>query len=164
MTGYADHIFINTTEAKITNGSEVIVYGTIEGKTFSGPNNGEWNYSVATFKLNSSQAQSIFSAENKVSICGTHALSVQVTGSFTVGTDLDVSGKEIDSFGNERQLFWLGGFVRLNKSCCTQGKLITGSSIKILMIIIIIIITAIIIITVIARGIFLLADLTIVCT
>ncbi|XP_015750463.1 PREDICTED: uncharacterized protein LOC107330352 [Acropora digitifera] len=120
MTGYAYDIFIDTTGAKIFNGSEVIVHGTIKGDTFHGPNNGEWNYSIATFKLNSSQAQSIFSARNKVSIYGTHALSVQVTGDFTVGTDLDVSGKEINSSGTEKQLFWLGGFVRLNKSCCTQ--------------------------------------------
>ncbi|XP_067055563.1 uncharacterized protein [Acropora muricata] len=120
-SGYVDDIFINTTGAKISNGHEVIVHGTIEGKKFNGPNKGEWDYSVATFKLNSSQAQSIFSAGNKVSIYGTHALSVQVTGDFTVGTDLDVSGKEINSSGTEKQLFWLGGFVRSNKSCCTQG-------------------------------------------
>ena len=140
MTGYVDDIFINTTGAKISNGHEVIVHGTIEGKKFNGPNKGEWDYSVATFKLNSSQAQSIFSAGNKVSIYGTHALSVQVTGDFTVGTDLDVSGKEINSSGTEKQLFWLGGFVRSNKSCCTQGKGITGSFIQMLIIIIIIII------------------------
>ena len=144
MTGYADHIFINTTGAKIANWSEVIVHGTIEGKTFSGPNKGEWSYSVATFKLNSSQAQSIFSAGNNVSIYGAHALSVKVTGDFTVGTDLDVSGKGINPSGTKRPLFWLGGFVRLNKSCCTQGKGIAGSFIQMLILIIIIIIIIII--------------------
>lgn len=82
-----------------------------------------WNYSVATFSLQAGEAQSVFSSGNVVKIYGAHALSVSVNGSFTVATTLDVSGKEVNFTADGKRLFWLGGFVRVNKSCCTLGKL-----------------------------------------
>lgn len=84
-----------------------------------------WNYSVATFNLQAGEAQRVFSSGNVVKIYGAHALSVSVNGNFTVATTLDVSGKEVNFTADGKRLFWLGGFVRVNKSCCTLGKLLT---------------------------------------
>lgn len=113
---------IDTTKAKITAIAFVTVEGNVENRTFSGPNNGTWNYSVATFTLNTSQAQAIFSSGHTVYIEGVHALSVTVNGNFTIGTDLDVSGKAVSYAAVDKPLFRLGGFVRVNRSCCTLGK------------------------------------------
>ena len=77
---------------------------------------------MATFTLNTNQTQAIFSLGNTVYIKGAHALSVTVNGDFTIGTDLDVSGKAISYAADDKPLFRLGGFVRVNKSCCTLGK------------------------------------------
>ena len=113
---------IDTTQAKITATGIAPVEGNIENRTFSGPNNGTWNYSVATFNLSISQAQKIFSSGHTVYIDGAHALSVKVNGNFTIGTDLDVSGKAVSYAAADKPLFRLGGFVRVNRSCCTLGK------------------------------------------
>lgn len=115
------HYIINTTSAQI-EGISNVRSGKIEDKTFHGPNNGIWNYSVAAFNFTSSEAKDIFHEKNKISIRGTNALSVIVQGNFTVGTDLDVSGKDVSFTSNDKQLFWLGGFIRMNKTCCTLGK------------------------------------------
>lgn len=96
--------------------------GIIKSKTFHGPNNGTWNYSVASFNLNYSVAFNVFSSGKRVSVRGAHALSVTVQGNFTIGTELDVSGQEVNFTSHEKRLFWLGGFVRVNKSCCALGK------------------------------------------
>ena len=77
---------------------------------------------MAAFTLDANLARDVFSSGNTVTIQGAHALSVSVRGNFTVGTELNVSGKEISFAPNEKPLFWLGGFVRVNKSCCTLGK------------------------------------------
>lgn len=117
------HYIINTTSAQIKReGISNVTSGKIEDKTFHGPNNGIWNYSVAAFNFTSSEAKDIFHEKNKISIRGTNALSVIVQGNFTVGTDLDVSGKNVSFTSNDKQLFWLGGFIRMNKTCCTLGK------------------------------------------
>ena len=116
-------IIIDTSQANITSyGLSAVIQGKIESRTFNGPNNGTWNYSVAAFNLTAEKAQSVFSAGNNITIQGVHALSVSVRGSFTVGTALDVSGKEVSYAADEKPLFWLGGFVRFNKSCCTLGE------------------------------------------
>ncbi|XP_068722401.1 uncharacterized protein [Montipora capricornis] len=119
-SGYEAATVIDTSEAKIT-AAGINIPGTIESKSFNGPNNGTWNYSVATFTLNPGQAEDLFSAGKNVSIKGSHALSISVTGNFMVATNLDVSGKEITYAADEKPLFWLGGFLRVNKSCCTLG-------------------------------------------
>ena len=114
---------INTTSAQITiEAKSYVMHGKIESRTFHGPNKGIWNYSVAAFNFTSSEAKDIFHEKNKISIRGTNALSVIVQGNFTVGTDLDVSGKNVSFTSNDKQLFWLGGFIRMNKTCCTLGK------------------------------------------
>lgn len=100
-----------------------ITQGNIKNRTFRGPNKATWNYSVAEFNLSANEANDIFNSQHNISIRGMHALSVTVQGNFTVGSELDVSGKDVDSFtSGDKPLFWLGGFVRLNKSCCTLGK------------------------------------------
>ena len=33
-----------------------------------------------------------------------------------------MSGQEVNFTSHDKPLFWLGGFVRVNKSCCTLGK------------------------------------------
>jgi len=115
-------IIIDTSQANITSyGPSAVIQGKIESRTFNGPNNGTWNYSVAAFNLTAEKAQRVFSEGNNITIQGVHALSVSVRGSFTVGTALDVSGKEVSYAADEKPLFWLGGFVRVNKSCCTLG-------------------------------------------
>ena len=122
---WGSYLTINTTAATITDNKDgrQISTGKIENRTFHGPNNGTWRYFVAAFNLNESAAVDIFSFGKKVSIRGTHALSVTVQGNFTIGTDLDVSGQEVNFISRDKPLFWLGGFVRVNKSCCTLGKL-----------------------------------------
>ena len=77
---------------------------------------------MAAFTLSTNQTQAIFSSDNTVFIEGAHALSVTVNGNFTIGTDLDVSGKAVSYAADDKPLFRLGGFVRVNKSCCTLGK------------------------------------------
>ena len=77
---------------------------------------------MAFFNLTYSVAIKVFSAGKTVSIRGKHALSVTVQGNFTIGTELDVSGQEVNFTSNDKPLFWLGGFVRVNKTCCTLGK------------------------------------------
>lgn len=123
-SGYAANYTIDTTDAKITASNVTLpeTHGTIENRTFHGPNNGIWNYSVAAFLLDALNANPIFSSENTVSIRGAHSLSVKVIGNFTVGTNLDVSGQEVIYSADAKPLFRLGGFVRVNKSCCTLGK------------------------------------------
>lgn len=117
---------IDTTTAEISwvDGShqQSPFSGKIENRTFHGPNNGTWKYSVAAFNLSAAQANDIFSAKNHIYIRGTHALSVTVQGNFTVNTELDVSGQEVNFTSDDKPLFRLGGFVRVNKSCCTLGK------------------------------------------
>lgn len=122
-TVYATEYTIDTTQAQIRENSALFKSGIIENRNFHGPNNGVWNYSVATFNLQAGEAQSVFSSGNVVKIYGAHALSVSVNGSFTVATTLDVSGKEVNFTADGKRLFWLGGFVRVNKSCCILGKL-----------------------------------------
>ncbi|XP_022793690.1 uncharacterized protein LOC111332593 [Stylophora pistillata] len=114
---------INTTSAEMAmEGRSSVTTGTMKTRIFHGPNDGIWNYSVAEFNItNGSMANEIFHKKNKISILGTNALSVIVQGNFTVGTDLDVSGQEVNFTSNDKQLFWLGGFVRMNKTCCTLG-------------------------------------------
>lgn len=115
---------IDTTQAKIViegRGMNVS-QGKIENRTFHGPNNGTWSYSVAAFNLTSDTANEIFSKVNTIYIRGTHALSVTVQGNFTISTELDVSGQEVNFTSGDKPLFLLGGFVRVNKSCCTLGK------------------------------------------
>lgn len=117
------NFIIDTTAAtihEIINGQ--INTGIVENRTFHGPNNGTWSYSVASFNLTDFVAVDIFSSASNVSIRGAHALSVTVQGNFTVGTELDVSGQEVNFTSRNKPLFWLGGFVRVNKSCCTLGK------------------------------------------
>lgn len=119
----SDNFIINTTAAtiiEINNGS--ISTGIIENRTFHGPNNGTWSYSVAAFNLTYSVAIDVFSSGKTVSIRGAHALSVTVQGNFTIGTELDVSGQEVNFTTRDEPLFWLGGFVRVNNSCCRLGK------------------------------------------
>lgn len=84
---------------------------------------------MATFDLQAGEAQHVFSSGNVVRIYGAHALSVSVNGSLTVATTLDVSGKEVNVTADEKPLFWLGGFVRVNKTCCTLGKLSKKSTV-----------------------------------
>ncbi len=115
---------IDTTRAKIVekDRSMEVSQGKIENRTFHGPNNGTWSYSVAAFILTAEVADPIFSSMNQISIRGTHALSVTVQGNFTISTELDVSGREVNFTSGDKPLFLLGGFVRVNKSCCTLGK------------------------------------------
>lgn len=115
---------IDTTSATIVNETDEseTSTGIIESKTFHGPNNGNWSYSVASFNLTSSVASNVFSSASTVSILGKHALSVTVQGNFTIGTELDLSGQEVNFTSHDKPLFWLGGFVRVNKSCCMLGK------------------------------------------
>ena len=77
---------------------------------------------MAVFDLAADRAQRIFSSGNTVTILGAHALSVTVTGNFTIGSQLDVSGREVNYTADDKPLFWLGGFVRVYKSCCTLGR------------------------------------------
>ena len=123
MYSGGSNFIINTTAATIYEiDRSPISTGIIENKTFHGPNNGTWSYSVASFNLNYSVAFGVFSSGKTVSVRGAHALSVTVQGNFTIGTELDVSGQEVNFTSHEKPLFWLGGFVRVNKSCCTLGK------------------------------------------
>ena len=123
MYSGGSNFIINTTAATIYEiVQSPISTGIIENKTFHGPNNGTWSYSVASFNLNYSVAFRVFSSGKTVSVRGAHALSVTVQGNFTIGTELDVSGQEVNFTSHEKPLFWLGGFVRVNKSCCTLGK------------------------------------------
>ena len=117
------NFIIDTTAATIDEiGQGRISTGIIENRTFHGPNNGTWSYSVASFSLSYSVAKDVFSPGKTVSVRGAHALSVTVQGNFTIGTELDVSGQEVNFTSHDKPLFWLGGFVRVNKSCCTLGK------------------------------------------
>ena len=77
---------------------------------------------MASFNLSSFKANDIFSSKHHISIRGAHALSVTVQGNFTIGTELDVSGHEVNFTSGDKPLFSLGGFVRVNKSCCTLGE------------------------------------------
>ena len=115
---------IDTTAATIADeiGQSRISTGIIENRTFHGPNKGTWSYSVASFNLSYSVAIGVFSSGKTVSVRGAHALSVTVQGNFTISTELDVSGQEVNFTSYDKPLFWLGGFVRVNKSCCTLGK------------------------------------------
>lgn len=124
MCGNGFRYTIDTTVAEITvdTRGDLKYTGTIENRTFHGPNNGTWSYSVAAFNLTSNEANAIFLSINNISIHGTHALSVTVQGNFTIGTKLDVSGREVNFTLGDKPLFLLGGFVRVNKSCCTLGK------------------------------------------
>ena len=79
---------------------------------------------MAAFALDADDALRLFAQRNnKINIFGTHAVSVNVTGNFTVATELDVSGKSVNVASNDKPLFVLGGFVRINHSCCSLGKL-----------------------------------------
>ena len=115
---------IDTTAATIADeiGQNRTSTGIIENRTFHGPNKGTWSYSVASFNLSYSVAIDVFSFGKTVSVRGAHALSVTVQGNFTISTELDVSGQEVNFTSHDKPLFWLGGFVRVNKSCCTLGK------------------------------------------
>ena len=119
----SSNFVIDTTAATIHEiGQSRISTGIIENRTFHGPNKGTWSYSVASFNLSYSVAIDVFSPGKTVSVRGAHALSVTVQGNFTVSTELDVSGQEVNFASHDKPLFWLGGFVRVNKSCCTLGK------------------------------------------
>lgn len=119
----SNNFIINTTAATIIEiNNRQISTGIIENRTFHGPNNGTWSYSVAAFNLTYFVAIDVFSSGKTVSIRGAHALSVTVQGNFTIGTELDVSGQEVNFTARDKPLFWLGGFVRVNNSCCTLGK------------------------------------------
>ena len=119
----SNQFIIDTTAATIRdNDNNETSTGIIQNKTFHGPNNGTWSYSVASFNLTYIIAMKVFLSASKVSIHGAHALSVTVQGDFTIRTELDLSGQEFNFTSHDKPLFWLGGFVRVNKSCCTLGK------------------------------------------
>ena len=114
-------VIINTTDATITGGLAVPVKGEVVNRTFSGPNNGIWNYSVAVLNVDTDEKKTLFNGSLPVKIVGSHSLYINVSGDLLLKADLDVSGREIDDEVRDK-LFWLGGFVRQNESCCVLGK------------------------------------------
>ena len=121
IPGHAYGVTINTSNATITNGG-IVVQGKVVNKTFSGPNHHSWNYSVAVFNLTDKE-KSLFNSSSRenVTIVGSHALRLSTAGDFIITSNLVLDGQKADTLAYGG-LFWRGGFMRQNDSCCRLGR------------------------------------------
>jgi len=103
-----------------SSSNQVQVSGSLQEKTFTGPNGATWKHKVASFVISDAHKH-IFNDSNNLEITGNNSLSLNVTGNFELKTLLDVSGRSVEGLSSET-LFVVGGFVRSSNSCCVLGR------------------------------------------